>query len=231
MALEILITDVQLEDVASGTIDDITGSYDALNNPGGYGTPNDDRNERGNYLLLSSNDKSGNRTYLTVTNSTPLSTLSWAFTSTEDGWHQATLLSVGLWNGSDPFVSSANDTVFYTVTGLFYVCIQNNTNIAPDSGSGSQYWEVVTDFTELQQDHGNIDVIEKNFLIHSRTSLDIADKLYGVLSEDFACKLDLDDASHPLNLIAMLEAAQSKMIDDKGDQADQIIDAIQECVS
>lgn len=218
MALSFSLTYTQGTTVEAGTITDATV----------YGTPNDDRADRGNYLLLSENDNNGTRTYLSVTNTTPLSTLSWAFTSNGDGWHQATLLSVSLWDSGTSYIE--DDVVFYTVTGLFYTALQANSNVAPDSGSGPANWQEVTDFTAIQQDHTNLEVFDFNFLITSRTDLRIADKFYEIIKEDFTCKLTLDDAANPLNLIAMMEGAESKELDGKLDQADQIIDAISECV-
>lgn len=227
MALGISIIKTQLVDKDSYTINDNTGTYDAINNATGYGAPNDARADRANYLLVSKNDKAGTRTYGLVANTSPLSTLVWTLTSTADGWHQATLLSFKLYSAIQAYV--VDDVQYYGTTGLYYKCIQANTAVAPDSGGGDDYWEVITDFTEIQQGYTNLDVIDYEFLIDSRSQLNIADVLYEAINEDFACKLTLTDAANPLNLIAMLEAAQSKMIDDKGDQAEQIILAIAQC--
>lgn len=229
MALDIRLKHVQQEEENQHVIADNTGTYDAINNTGGYGAPNPVRTDRANYLMVSKNDKSGNRTYLTVTNSDPLNTLEWTVTSTLDGWHQATLLSFNKWSGATAYVANTN-AIYYTVTGKFYKAIQASTNIAPDSGSGPSYWEEIVDFTAIQQGYTNVEVIDFNFLVDSRTSLLISDDLYDKINEDFTCKLSIEDAAHPLNLIAMLEAAQSKALDDKFDQAEQIIRAIEDCL-
>lgn len=230
MALEISIIKAQGEDVNEFTISDNTGSYDALNNTIGYGTPNPGRTDRANYLLVSKNAVNGARTYLTVSNTDPLNTLVWNLTSEADGWHQATLLSINKWNGSDSFTSSGDpDVVYYTPTNKVYRCIQNNTNIAPDSGSGGDYWEEVTDLTELQQDHENLEVIDYEFLIDSRTAIDLGDELFGCIDEDFLCKLSLNDASNAINMLASLEGARVKMIDGEGAVAEQIMLSIADC--
>jgi hypothetical protein len=228
MPLAISIVKAQQEEVEDFTIGDDTGSYDAINNSDGYGSPNDARTDRANYLLVSKNDPSGNRTYLTVSNTDPLNTLVWNLQSTIDGLHQATLLSFRKWSGATAYVANTN-AIFYTVTGLFYKCIQNNTNIAPDSGGGDAYWTEIEDFTEIMQGYSNVDVVDYEFLIDARTSICIADEFFEVIEEDFLCKLSLDDASHPLNLIASLEGAHSKMAVDEGADAEQIILAITEC--
>lgn len=219
MALVVTGEYIQGNEVAQGTV-----SW-----TGNYGTPEDDRDDRGNFMLLSSNDKAGTRTYIGVSNTTPLVTDDYAITTTEDGWHQATLISAKKWLLSESYV--ADNVVYYVPTNKWYNCIQANTNVAPDSGGGDDYWEEVTDMTTIQTGHTNMDVFNLDFMVESRTDLAIANELYDVLAEDFMCKLNIADAAHPLNLIAMIEAAQSKMLDDQPDQADQIIDAIITCTS
>src|SRR5262245_53078794 len=124
MALTHSATYTQEEEVTLGVYTDTTT----------YGGSEDDRNERGNYLLVSQNDKDGNRTYLTISNSTPLSTLTWTISNTADGWFQATKLSVKIWSSGDSYtVGATPSVVFYAATGLFYRCIQAHSNIAPDS--------------------------------------------------------------------------------------------------
>jgi hypothetical protein len=230
MALNITLAKRQEEAKENFTIIDTTGSYDALTNTGGYGGPNEDRTDVANYLLVSKNNTNGARTYLEVVNTDPLNTMEWSLVSEVDGWYQATLLSFQKWNGSDSYVSSGDpDVVYYTGTSKFYMAIQNSTNIAPDSGSGSQYWAEITDFTEIQQDYSNVVVVDYEFLIDSRTSLCIADALHEAISDDFLCKLTLEEASHPLNMIASLEGAYAKMANDEGSSAEQIIVAISDC--
>lgn len=225
MSIAIAVIKEQQEAVDSFTINDDTGTYDAVNNPGGYGLPNELRTDRANYLLVSKNTVSGDRTYLAVTNTDPLNTVIWTLTSSADGWHQATVLSFKKWSNAPSYV--VGDAVYYTVNGLYYHCIQANSNINPTS---SLYWTQITDFEAAQQaGYTNMEIIDYDFLIDSRASIDLADELYDVISEDFTCKLQIEDAAHPLNLIAMLEAAQSKMLDDKPDQAEQIMIALEEC--
>lgn len=228
MALEIITQHVQGQQVNEHSYEDISGTYDALNNTTGYGSPNDERSDRANYLLISKNDKNGTRTYITIANTTPLSTMIWAFTSTADGWHQGTILSVNKWANGAHVV---DDVVFYTTTGLFYNCIEAHSNIAPDSGSGSQYWEEVTDFTEIQQGHTNLEVYDYDFNIESRRAVDIADELSEALDENFRCQLQPDEAVDLLNMIAMLEGANSEMLQGNPEQTEEIMLSIEECVN
>src|SRR5690606_23815435 len=141
MALTRVLTWAQGQQVDTGTITDGTN----------YGSPEIERGEVANFLLVSSNDKNGGRSYLDVLNTAPLSTLVWNIGTSEDGWHQATLLSIGLWNDSDEF--AAGSVCYYSSTGKVYRALQTHTNVAPDSGSGPANWEEVQDLTVIQQDH------------------------------------------------------------------------------
>ena len=219
MALTYALTFAQGQQVDEGTITDGTN----------YGSPEIDRDEVANFLLVSSNDKNGERSYLTVVNTAPLATLVWNITTAEDGWHQATLLSIGPWNGSDEFV--ADDVVYYSAVGKVYKAKATNTNVAPDSGSGPENWEEVTDLTLIQQDHTNLTVFDYDFLVRSRVDTAIADEFDAVIRKDFSCKMSVEDAAHPLNLLAMMLGAETKMLLDKPDQADEIVDSITDCVT
>lgn len=227
MPLAIQIQETQLTAIDDFTIADVTGTYDALNNTGGYGTPNDSRTDRANYLLVSKNDKAGTRTYLTVANNDPVNNMLWNLKSTEDGWHQATMLSFHRWSGVQNYV--INDVQYFSVTNKYYIAIAPSLAIAPDSGLASAYWLEITDFAAIQQGYTNLDVVDYDFLIESRVDTCILDALFDEIDKDFTCKLTIDDLAHPLNLIAMLEGAQAKMITDKPDQAQEIIEKISDC--
>lgn len=216
MALTFILTFTQGTAVADGTITDSTV----------YGGANDDRNERGNYLLLSKNDKAGTRTYLTIANSTPLSTLSWAFTSTQDGWHQATLLSAKIWSSGQSYI--IGDIIFYGATGLFYRSTTVHSNIAPDSGSGAANWTAITDFTAIQTGFTNIEVFDYNFMVESRVDLLGVEKLDEAIGDDFLCKLNPSDAVELLNFTIGIDTARSKMAQDEASDAEEIIRAIEE---
>ena len=222
MALDHTATYTQNESVTTGVYTDTTT----------YGGAEDDRNERGNYLLVSQNDKDGNRTYLTIANTTPLSTLTWTITNEADGWFQATKLSVKIWSSGASYVVGATPSVvYYGNTGLFYRCIQAHTNVAPDSGSGSSYWTAITDFTTIQTGYSNLDVFDFNFLIRPRTDLAIADLFDQLIDQDFAGNLTLDEASHPLNIVGMMYGAETKEATDLCDEAVQILDSITDALA
>lgn len=210
---------VQGQQVEDGTINDDST----------YGGSNPDRNERGNYLLLSQNDKGGARTYLSVSNTTPLSTISWTFSSARDGWHQATLLSFVLWDGATAFTAD-NNAVYHSSSGKFFKCIQGNTNVDPTGGSGPANWTEITDFTEIQQGYSNVEVTDYDFMVDSRIAIDLADVLYETLGETFLCKFQPEEAVNVLNLIATREGYRSKLIDEEPDQAEEIVRAMEACL-
>lgn len=211
---------VQGQEVTAGTIND--------NSAWGSGA-NPAKTDRASYLLLSQNDKDGVRTYLSVVNTDPLNVLSWTFTSAQDGWHQATLLVFKKWDNATAFTAD-NNAVYYASTSKFYKCIQGNTNVAPDSGSGPDNWEEITDFTLIQQGFTNVDVTDYDFKIKSRIDLAIADKLYDAIGDKFLCKLQPEEAVNLLNLIATMEGVSSKFIDDEPNQGEEIIRAVEACL-
>jgi hypothetical protein len=214
--MEYTLEFVQGETVEAGTINDTSP----------WGGTNPARTDRANILLLSQNDKSGVRTYLSIVNTDPLNAITWTFSSAKDAWHQATLLVFKKWDSVTAYTAN-NNAVYYVTTGKFYKCIQNNTNVAPDSGSGSANWEEITDFTLIQQGYTNVDVTDYDFAVESRLSLDIADKLHETLGEKFLCKFQPEEAVNLLNLIATREGFRSKFIDEEPDQGEEIIRAME----
>lgn len=216
MALTFILNFTQGATVSAGTITDATV----------YGGAEDDRNERGNYLLLSKNDKAGTRTYLTVSNTTPLSTLSWAFTSTIDGWHQATLLSAKIWSSGQSYI--IGDVVYLAATNLFYRSLTAHSNISPNSGSGPANWAIITDFTAIQTGYTNIEVFDYSFNVESRTDLLGVEKLDEAIGDDFLAKLNPSDAVELLNFVIGLDTARSKAAQDEFSDVEEIMRAIEE---
>lgn len=194
-----------------------------------YGGSNPERSERANVLLLSQNDKNGNRTYLTVPNTTPLSSLSWTFTHEKDAWHQATILSFELWNSSDEF-TGGNNAVYHSDSGKFFKCLDTNTNVEPTSGSGPLYWEEITDFTDIQQGYDNVDVTDYDFPVKSRIDMAILDEVFEALGETFICKFQPEEAVDVLNLIATREGFLSKFIVDEPNHGEEIIRTMEACL-
>lgn len=190
-----------------------------------WGGANPARNTRYNILLFSRNDKSGTRSYLPVVNTDPNNVLSWAVSSTMDSWHQATLLVFQLWNSGTAYVASVN-AIYYAPTTKFYRCISNNTNVAPDSGSGPTKWTEITDFTTIQQGYTNVDVKDFNFSITSRIAIFLGDELYETIIDKFLAQLQPEEAVEFLNSIATLEGIKAKELDGKFNEMEEIIRAM-----
>jgi hypothetical protein len=218
MALTFILEYTQGNTVEAGTITNDTV----------YGGANDDRNERGEYLLLSKNDKNGTRTYLSVPNTLPLSRVEWDITSAADGWHQATLLSAKIWSSGQTYI--VGDIIYYDTTGLFYRCISGHTNVAPDSGSGSSNWTAIADFTAIQTGFTNIEVTDFSFNVESRIALAAVDKLDENIGDDFMAKVDPTEAVDILNMRAGIEAYRSKAVQEEFSDVEEIVRAIEETI-
>lgn len=211
---------VQGQAKTAGTIND-NSAWGVGGNPA--------RTARANILLLSQNNKSAVRTYLTILNTNPLNAITWDFTSAQDGWHQATLLVFPIWLIGTAYTLNVH-AVYYAPTAKFYKAKLTNTGVAPDSGSGPANWDEITDFTLIQQGLTNVDVTDYDFAVESRLALAIADKMYSKLGETFLCKFQPEDAVNLLNLLATREGYRSKFIDDEPDQGEEIIRAMEACL-
>lgn len=211
---------VQGATVEAGVIND--------NSSWGVGA-NPARTDRANVLLLSQNDKEGVRTYLDIVNTDPINAITWAFESSQDGWHQATLLVFNIWDDATEYTAAVN-AVYYSATGKFYKALLTNTNVAPDSGSGPTNWEEITDFTLIQQGFTNVDVTDYDFPVESRIATALTDKLYDTLGDKFLCKFEPEEAVNFLNLVATREGYRSKFIDEEPDQGEEIIRAMEACL-
>lgn len=81
---------------------DTTGNYDAVNNPGGYGTPNAARNTLALFLQVFNNRFDGSPTViqvpLTIASYTPTTVATWIATIVKEGWQQATVYGVPLYD-------------------------------------------------------------------------------------------------------------------------------------
>jgi hypothetical protein len=208
------------EDSDAGTVQD--------NSEWGEGA-NPARNLRANVLLLSKNDKNGTRTYLVITNDDYLAKVAWTFTHDHDGWHQATLLVFGFWAIGTEFTAGVN-AVYYEDTGKFYSCKITNTGTAPDAVSGSTYWEEITDFTEIQQGYTNVDVEDLDFNVKARTELALLDIADEEIDDKFSQLQQPESATRLLNLVAMLEGAESKMLSGSPDEAETIMRSIESSI-
>lgn len=94
-----------------------------------------------------------------------------------DGWYELVLFNPAIWDNATNYIKETvlgNDQsiVYYAPTESFYYALEDNSNIAPDSGGGPANWQVIPD-----EDWENL---------ISNTSL-----IYNVLHEDVvSCKTE-----------------------------------------
>ncbi len=151
MALSSALTFTQNLNGITGRITDSTPDYGIGGNPL--------RGDSANYLLYSTNATNGQRTYYNISTSLPLSQLAWDVSTDIMGWTQATLLRIQIWSGANNYLEEQEDgngiiteyasIVYYGNTDKVYKAIQDNVSIAPDDPGGDDYWEEVSDLTEL----------------------------------------------------------------------------------
>lgn len=141
MALEL---DVQkstiTSDCATMSIVDNTGDYDPVDNPTGYGSPNDARADL--YLkFIATLKKTDGDEPITVPDYDPNTTNSWSIAIEEDGWYELFLFACKIYNAGTTYL--ADYVVYDAVTEKFYYSLQNsNTGNAVTDAS---WWEEATE--------------------------------------------------------------------------------------
>lgn len=122
-------------------VTDITGSYDALTNLGGYGAPNDAFADFAHYVILrKKNVNSVPDQVLVLDASNPLSSTVFTYTRTIDGWYEAKKLNIRIWSAG----TYAAGTVRY-YSGAVYI-----SNASTSGVPGVTGWNLVTDLTTVE---------------------------------------------------------------------------------
>ena len=95
---------------------DTTGNYNALTNPGGYGTPNAARNTLALFLQVFNNRFDGSPTIvqspLTIAAYDPTVVASWTATLVKEGWQEATVYGVALFDETLATLYAVNEFVY-----------------------------------------------------------------------------------------------------------------------
>lgn len=144
MALEIKVQKTSItSNCKTFTIDDVTGTYDAITNPGGYGAPNPERSDL--YLaLVVTLKKSDGDELITVPSYTPNTVTTWSVAVTEDGWYEIYLCAAYEYDSNLTYIENA--VVYYPSTNSFYYSVVDNNY--DNSVMNDAYWKLVT--TSLQ---------------------------------------------------------------------------------
>lgn len=137
------------------------------------------RGDKANILVVSKNDKNGTPTYLTgIVNTSPLSALTWVFSTVLDGWYRFNLLRIGIFS-SGPISTvaevSSGGIITQYATILYYTPTQQvvkalttgSVSVMPGAGGWQTYWSVVTDYSTLVN-YGAIQVLVDGELIDVR---------------------------------------------------------------
>lgn len=140
MALELKIEKGSISsDCKTLTIDDNTGNYDATDNPGGYGAPNEVRANLYHKLFVTLKKTTGD-TDVTVAAYNENTASQWTVTITEDGRYELFLFSTLAWASGTTY--GLDHIAYDATTDKFYKSIQaaNLNNVVTDAA----WWEEAT---------------------------------------------------------------------------------------
>lgn len=131
-----------------------------------YGTlGNEERDEIAKKYLVYKVDVTGSRTLIELNNTpNPINISGQAdpllyvpdkilVPTQQDGWYKIITLIFTQYNAGTGYTAETSegandeDVIYYATTASFYKCIANVTGIAPDGVTGSDYWELIEDFT------------------------------------------------------------------------------------
>ena len=217
-------------------IDGVTGVVtDTTTN---YGGANPARATLGNYLLWSKTDSEGTQAFTNPTQTLPHSISTWTVDTTEDGWHQAILLSVADFSAGGTYVKEVTDSqgivttyadiVYYDTTKKWYKCITDISGSvpAPDSGSGPTYWQEVTDMSALIA-NTKVNKVVLDVAITVLTDKCVKDAFYQKISA-CGCKPSFKEMEKPLQGYFLAIGAMSKFNDSKPSEFEEIVSELSE---
>lgn len=197
-----------------------------------YGSPEENRNVGGEYVIAAHVDLDLIENFITVISSPYLSKLSYTITNDIDGHYRFERLRFPLWSGATAYIQEVSasgiittyaNLVFYSNTNKFYKAKISHTNIAPDSGSGLIYWEEITDFTVSSiRMSDKIVVFAWNTIYDARGRKCVKDELYKISSDGCGCTDDLAKMLPFLKRKIYLLGARAKSDDDKCEDGEKI---------
>lgn len=100
-------------------IEDSTGDYNAVDNPGGWGAPNPERSEYALYSVLTKKIEGDDTDIVDSANdATATSIDTFNLTSVGDGWYESNLVAIPVYSGSQAY--GVNQVVYFT--NQPYIC-------------------------------------------------------------------------------------------------------------
>ena len=211
-----------------------TDSKDLMrfNNLTVYGSPNQNRNQGAEVLIVAHIDTSEVENFITIDSTPVLTKTLYDMTNTIDGYYHAELLRFQLWSIATPYVQETRDVnniitsyanlIYDTVTAKFYKTLVSNTGQAV---TNPVYYKEITDFTDSEvRLNTTIEVAEFEMLFDARTRICTKNELYKLISK--GCNCGTEDITKLLPYLQkkiLLSGAQSKLDDSKPEQAEIII--------
>jgi len=174
MALELNICrTATTADCGTVTITDQTGNYDAVDNVGGYGTPNPDRADLALFLMgwkwVSPDEDDPEDVPLTINNDDPLNVTSWDIAQTIDGYYYYKIFGVPVWDVAVAYTTG--DVVYDSTYQAYYKALQGSTGSQP--GATPLDWEVVENLLE-EEDNDSIYLTDYNDVVYCRAEACVA---------------------------------------------------------
>lgn len=148
--MALTVTDSMSFSEDSVILTDTTGDYDAVDNPGGYGTPNAAFADYAHYAIIrKKNVNNVADEVLTLNSYNPITDTEFSAARDRDGWYEGVKLNIPIWDTG--FVATggtaATGSVVYH-SGVVYYCNTSNTNESPTASPAK--WTSVSDLTTIE---------------------------------------------------------------------------------
>lgn len=203
-----------------------------------YGGVNEDRNESAEILIGAHVAEDTTESFVTIDSAPVLTKLEYEINNTIDGHYRFERLRFPNYNAGTANVKEVKDVnditttyptlIYYSVTGLFYKCIENVTGTAPDAVDGTTYWEVITDFTlDVIRNNDKIEIFVDEILYDARGRICVKNELYKLSAKGCGCIDDVSKLLPYLKKKIYLAGARAKADDAKPEEAEVITRVLQ----
>lgn len=204
-------------DCLTYTIHNITGDYDADNNPTGYGTPNPDQEDLGYALRVLKKVKNEDDQVITVDNTNPAAT-SWEVDVASDGYYYNTLYGALLYDEASTY--SLNQIVMYA--GVFYKALGSiDAGVYP--GTDATKWEVIQ--PQDEEDNASLYVSTYNY-VHSCVAETCYSKVVSQVARDNCECMNKDLQREFVRMDVKLQAAFVDYYGQNYEEAAELLDSL-----
>lgn len=172
-------------------VTDVTGNYNAISNPNGYGAPNAAFTDFAHYVILrKKNVNSVADVVMSLQLTNPLSDTVFPATRAVDGWYEANKINISKWligtayTGGTPLTGS-----IVWDDNILYYCTVSNTGSKPSLNPSK--WTAFTDLTTIE---GNGSIISTIVGHVTAYNADVYwSKQQAALSQKGECGIPMDD--------------------------------------